>query len=107
MTLDELAARATDLAAKLYAVGCQATVVQSTSTVGGGALPGETLPTWAVAVAAAAPNALAAALRHGDPPVVGRIAEGQLLLDLRTVPPRMDEVVLRAVQAAAGRKIDE
>ena len=106
-TLDELAARAADLAARLCAVGCPATVVQSTSTVGGGALPGETLPTWAVAVAAAAPNALAAALRHGDPPVVGRIAEGQLLLDLRTVPPRMDEVVLRAVQAAAGRKIDE
>jgi L-seryl-tRNA(Ser) seleniumtransferase len=107
MTLAELAARAADLAAGLGAAGIPATVVQSTSTIGGGALPGETLPTWAVAVAAAAPDALAAALRHGDPPVVGRIAEGQLLLDLRTVPPRMDEVVLRAVQAAGGTKKDE
>ena len=97
--LDELAARAADLAAQaLRGAGSPATVVQSTSTVGGGALPGETLPTWAVAVATAAPDALAAALRHGDPPVVGRIAEGQLLLDLRTVPPGMDAVVLRAVQ---------
>ena len=98
--LEELAARAADLAAGLRAAGCPATVVQSTSTVGGGSLPGETLPTWAVAVAAAAPDALAAALRRGDPPVVGRIADGQLLLDLRTVPPGMDEVVLRAVQVA-------
>jgi L-seryl-tRNA(Ser) seleniumtransferase len=101
--LEELAARAADLAAKLCTAGCQATVVQSTSTVGGGALPGETLPTWAVAVAAAAPDDLAAALRHGDPSVVGRIVEGQLLLDLRTVPPEVDEVVLRAVQVAGGR----
>ena len=105
--LAELAARAADLAAKLCAVGCQATIVESASTVGGGALPGETLPTWAVAVAAAAPDDLAAALRHGDPPVVGRIVEGQLLLDLRTVPPGMDEVVLRAVQVAGGTKNDE
>ena len=68
--LEELAARAADLAAGLRAAGIPATVVQSTSTIGGGALPGETLPTWAVAVAAAAPDTLAAALRRGDPPVV-------------------------------------
>ena len=92
---------------KLGRGGLPATVVQSTSTVGGGALPGETLPTWAVAVAAAAPDALAAALRRGDPPVVGRIVDGQLLLDLRTVPPGMDEVVLRAVQAAGERMTND
>ena len=105
--LEALAARTADLAAGLRAAGIPATVVQATSTVGGGALPGETLPTWAVAVAAAAPDALATALRRGDPPVVGRIAEGQLLLDLRTVPPEVDEVVLQAVQAAGGTKNDE
>ena len=104
--LAELAARAADLAAGLGAAGIPATVVQSTSTVGGGALPGETLPTWAVAVTAAA-DALAAALRRGDPPMVGRIVDGQLLLDLRTVPPGMDEVVLRAVQVAGGTRNDE
>ncbi len=46
--LEELAARAADLAAGLRAAGIPATVVQATSTVGGGALPGETLPTWAI-----------------------------------------------------------
>ena len=98
--LEALAARAADLAAGLRAAGCPATVVQSTSTVGGGALPGETLSTWAIALTTPAPDALAAALRRGEPPVVGRILDGQLLLDLRTVPSGMDEVVQRAVQAA-------
>ena len=98
--LEELAARAADLAAGLRAAGIPAAVVQATSTVGGGALPGETLPTWAVAVAAAAPDALAAALRHGDPPVVGRIVEDQLLLDLRTVPIESDETLTEAVTRA-------
>jgi L-seryl-tRNA(Ser) seleniumtransferase len=101
--LPDLAARAADLAAGLRAAGIPATVVQASSTVGGGALPGETLPTWAAAVAAPAPDALAAALRRGDPPVVGRILDEQLLLDLRTVPPAMDELLLRAVQAAWER----
>ena len=101
--LAELAARAADLAAGLGAAGIPATVVQSTSTIGGGSLPGETLPTWAVAVAAAAPDTLAAALRRGDPPVVGRIVDGRLLLDLRTVPPEVDGMVLQAVQVAGGQ----
>jgi L-seryl-tRNA(Ser) seleniumtransferase len=59
-------------------------------------------------VATPSPDALAAALRRGDPPVVGRILDGQLLLDPRTVPPGMDDVLLRAVHAAWGRtKKDE
>jgi L-seryl-tRNA(Ser) seleniumtransferase len=105
--LAELAARAADLAAGLGAAGIPATVVQSTSTIGGGSLPGETLPTWAVAVAAAAPDTLAAALRRGDPPVVGRIVDGRLLLDLRTVPPEVDGMVLQAVQVAVGRMTND
>jgi len=98
--LAELAARSADLAAKLCAEGIPATVVQATSTVGGGALPGETLPTWAVAVAATSPDVLAAVLRRGAPPMVGRILEGQLRLDLRTVPPEADDVLLRALNDA-------
>jgi L-seryl-tRNA(Ser) seleniumtransferase len=105
--LDELGARAAGLAEGLRAAGIPAAVVQATSTIGGGALPGETLPTWVVAVAAAAPAALAAALRRGDLPVIGRIAEGQLLLDLRTVPPGMDAMVLRAVHVAGGRMAND
>ncbi len=100
MPLEELAARSAELAARLRAAGIPATVVQATSTVGGGALPGETLPTWATAVATSSPAALAAALRCGDPPVVGRIVEGQLLLDLRTVPIELDGTLAEAVTRA-------
>lgn len=98
--LEALAARADALAAALRARGMPATVVPASSTVGGGSLPGETLPTRAVALAVNAPDALAAALRRGEPPVVGRIADGQLLLDPRTIDPAQDETLVESVVAA-------
>jgi L-seryl-tRNA(Ser) seleniumtransferase len=63
------------------------TVVDSTAKVGGGALPLLELPGPAVALAPdpAGADALAAALRAGDPPLVGRIADGRVLLDPRTL----------------------
>jgi L-seryl-tRNA(Ser) seleniumtransferase len=63
-------------------------VVQVTSRVGGGALPEAELASWAVALTHPRLGAerLAAALHRGDPAVIGRIEEGRLLLDLRTVP---------------------
>jgi len=98
---DALAARAADWAAVLRRAGIPATVAAAFSTIGGGSLPGEELPTRALAIATPAPDTLAAALRAGDPPVIGRIAEGQLLLDPRTVPPESDQDLLQAVIAAA------
>ncbi len=103
MPLDALEVRATAWAAELCARGLPAEVVPSTSAIGGGSLPGETLPTRAVALIHPAPDALAAALRAGEPPVVARIAEGRLLLDPRTVQPGMDEALLGAVVAAWGK----
>ena len=100
--LDALAARADGWAAALCARGLAAGVIPSTSAIGGGALPGETLPTRAVALAHPDPDALAAALRRGDPPVVARIAEGRVLLDPRTTPPAEDDALLAAVVAAWG-----
>ncbi len=66
-----------------------AALVETTSQVGGGALPTVELPTAALALgtAARAPQALDEALRAGQPPVLGRLAEDRLLLDLRTVLP--------------------
>ncbi len=97
-----LAERAADLAARLRGSNLSATVVPSEGTVGGGSLPGEALPGISVALAVAAPAAAAARLREGTPAVVARIADGRLLLDLRTVQPDEDEVLLRAVQRALG-----
>jgi L-seryl-tRNA(Ser) seleniumtransferase len=98
--LEALSARAADWAAAMHSHGISATVVPAASTVGGGSLPGETLPTRALALAHPSPDALAAALRAGDPPVIARISERQLILDPRTVPTQADDLLLRALVAA-------
>ena len=85
--------------AEVVAAGLGATTVPSDGAVGGGGGPGVSLPGWAVAL----PAELAAALRVGDPAVVGRIAGGQLLLDLRCVPADQDDALIGAVQQARGR----
>jgi L-seryl-tRNA(Ser) seleniumtransferase len=80
------------------------TVVQSTARVGGGALPLVELPGPAVALepGAGGPDALAAALRAGDPPLVGRIQDGRLLLDPRTLTDEEAGLAARVVRAARG-----
>jgi L-seryl-tRNA(Ser) seleniumtransferase len=95
-----LEGRAAAWAARLGEQGIAATVVATTSTVGGGSLPGEVLPTRAVALAHPALDALAAALRQGPQPAVGRIADGHLILDPRTVPPELDAALVEAVLLA-------
>lgn len=88
------------------ALGPPARAVAGRSAVGGGSLPGETLPTWLVALPGEAvpggAEALARRLRTGDPPVVARIEEEQVLLDPRTVLPEEDPLLLEAVRRALG-----
>jgi L-seryl-tRNA(Ser) seleniumtransferase len=73
-------------------------VVQSTGVAGGGGAPGVALPGWAVAL----PESIAAPLRAGDPPVIGRVEHSRFLLDLRCVPPEDDTRIRDAVHAAAA-----
>ena len=68
--------------------------------IGGGSLPEETLPTWALAVESEHVSALAAQLRQATPAVIGRVESGRLLLDPRTVLPEQDGALLQAVRAA-------
>jgi L-seryl-tRNA(Ser) seleniumtransferase len=81
-------------------IGDRAEAVQSQAAVGGGGAPGVALPSAAVAL----PALLAPVLRAGDPPVVGHVESGRLLLDLIAVPPaedaRLAEAVRRALDAA-------
>ena len=76
-------------------------VVPGESTVGGGSLPGETLPTSLLSIDATempgGANALAANLRRGDPPIIGRIDAERVLLDPRTVPQHLDDVMVRGI----------
>ncbi len=101
-----LEARAIAWAARLREQGIPAVVVSASSTVGGGSLPGETLPTRALALAHSDLDKLAAALRQGRPAVVGRIADEHLLLDPRTVSPETDATLIQAVIAAWRRTSD-
>jgi L-seryl-tRNA(Ser) seleniumtransferase len=70
------------------------------STVGGGSLPGDTLPSFAVAVRSRSAARLLAALRRGEPAVIGRIAENRVILDLRTVDSRDDERLTATIETA-------
>jgi L-seryl-tRNA(Ser) seleniumtransferase len=98
LTADEatLADRARRLA---EGIGAGAEIVAATAKVGGGALPLLELPGPAVAVAGP-PDQLAAGLRAADPPVVGRIQDGRLLLDPRTLAEEEIELVAAAVRSA-------
>ncbi len=104
--LDDMNERATRWA---QALGDIARVIDGESMVGGGSLPGSTLPTRLVAVGKTAkkgePNTgqlLARRLREHEPPVVGRLSGNVLLLDPRTVLPGEDEIIIRALRDAAA-----
>jgi L-seryl-tRNA(Ser) seleniumtransferase len=94
--VETLRGRAERLAAGLPA-SVPVTVLPTRSVVGGGGAPGVGLPSAALAL----PPEYAERLRRGRVPVLGRVADGRCLLDLRTVPPESDETLAAAVLAAA------
>lgn len=73
--------------------------VETRSTVGGGSLPEETQPSFAVALRGR-PQHLAPALRSAGPPVIGRVVDERLALDLRSILPEDDEHLAAAATAA-------
>jgi L-seryl-tRNA(Ser) seleniumtransferase len=86
-TQEVIRARALDVTDALCAVGIGADVVESIGSVGGGAFPTARIPSAAVRLAGDA-TALEERLRAGTPPIVARVADDHVLLDLRTVPMR-------------------
>jgi L-seryl-tRNA(Ser) seleniumtransferase len=92
---DDLLRRARRIA---EAIGPAASAIASEGRVGGGGAPGVPLPSAAVAL----PPLLAEPLRLGNPPVVGHVSDGRLLLDLLTVPAELDEVLVAAVRRVAA-----
>jgi L-seryl-tRNA(Ser) seleniumtransferase len=78
--------------------GIDARVAATSAAVGGGGAPGVPLPSAALSL----PESFAAPLRRGEYlAVVGRLEAGRLLLDLRSVPPELDEPLVAAILAAA------
>ncbi|MBE3134498.1 MAG: L-seryl-tRNA(Sec) selenium transferase, partial [Acidobacteria bacterium] len=98
---DAIGQRAQSLADRLAGVSSlEISVVEGVSAVGGGAAPGLDIPTRLVALNAPGQSAdqLAAALRALVPPVIGRIDDDRLVLDLRTVLPEQDDLLIETLK---------
>ncbi len=105
--IDALALRAEALTGALAerlagrnAGGLTITAGPTTSTVGGGSLPGQVLESRALVVHAGAPDRLMAALRRATPAVIARIYDDAVVLDLRTVEPPDDAKLADALATA-------
>jgi L-seryl-tRNA(Ser) seleniumtransferase len=101
MSIDDIQRRADILVERLSHAGLEAAMVDGSSTVGGGSAPGSALPTKLVVVVAPAER-LDAALRRQIPPLIARIENGCVVIDLRTVEPEMDQTVADVIAAAAS-----
>ncbi len=81
------------------ALGGRGDVRRGESAVGGGSLPGATLPTWALTLGVPDADSAAARLRAANPPVIARIKDGRLWFDPRTVLPGQDDALLTALRS--------
>jgi L-seryl-tRNA(Ser) seleniumtransferase len=104
--LPELRQRAEALAERLRSVPGLASVktAEDVAYVGGGSLPDQAMKTWVVEVVAAAvsDDELARWLRTGTPAVMGRLRDGKLVLDVRTVFAEQETALVEAVRGAVG-----
>ncbi|MBA2301633.1 MAG: L-seryl-tRNA(Sec) selenium transferase [Acidobacteria bacterium] len=93
--------RAERLAARVESVDLSATVIDGLSTIGGGSAPGATLPTRLLQLRHATLSAsrLETRLRSLDPPVIARIDDGHVVLDLRTVLPAQDDLLASLLES--------
>ncbi len=96
LTAAKIRERAEAVAKKLD--GFATTVIEGTSLIGGGSTPEQALPTYLIAIECEDIVALERRLRCGDPPVVARIEDQRLLLDLRTVLPEEETALVKAIQ---------
>lgn len=97
--LEEIEKLAHEWAELLTIKGLSVEVIDGQSTIGGGSLPGATLPTKLLALNHPKPVKLANDLRYQDPPIIARISEDQLVFDPRTVLPGQEQALIGAIIA--------
>lgn len=103
MPIEDLDRRARTLAARLSEIAdLRAEVVDGYSTIGGGSAPGSSLPTRLVALASECMSAasLEAHLRASDPPVIARIENDRVMLDVRTIGESDTADIARALRTS-------
>jgi L-seryl-tRNA(Ser) seleniumtransferase len=101
----DIAHRAEAIASRMRSRAIAVDLLDGESIVGGGAAPSSVLPTMLLAITCASlsANEFEARLRSSDPPVIARVEEGRVLLDLRTVFPEQDEEIVLAVRTIAAQ----
>src|SRR5436190_5610357 len=107
MPIDQITRRATDFVSKINEKSFRTLRVEtfeSQSAVGGGSAPISSLPTVAISVASESftPNQIADNLRQWNPPIITRIVDNRVLIDLRTVAPSEESEIDRALCALAS-----
>ena len=91
--------RAQRLLAMLRDAGLEGEILPTEGYLGGGSVPNQSLPSWAVAFGGGV-NDLEEKLRKGATPIIGRIHEGKYLLDVRTLLDSDFETIVQAVREA-------
>ncbi len=104
LTKGEIGKRAESLAAQILSAKISIDLIDGESVIGGGAAPSSVLPTRLLAISYAGLSAdeLAARLRASDPPIIARVENGKVLLDLRTVFADQDPMIAAALQRIAS-----
>jgi L-seryl-tRNA(Ser) seleniumtransferase len=96
----EIAVRAEAIAQRIRSAKLSAELIDGESVIGGGAAPSAVLPTRLLALtfAGLSVDELSHRLRASNPPIIARVEEGRVLLDLRTVFTDQEQGILRALQ---------
>jgi L-seryl-tRNA(Ser) seleniumtransferase len=99
LTKEEIGKRAEAVAARISSSKLKVEIMDGESILGGGAAPSSVLPTRVLALTSEGLSAdeLATRLRTSDPPIIARVEEGRVVLDLRTVFPAQDVAVAAAL----------
>ncbi|HUP89526.1 MAG TPA: L-seryl-tRNA(Sec) selenium transferase, partial [Longimicrobiales bacterium] len=96
MSKGEIEERAKRFQQRLQQLGVSAEAVSAASTIGGGAYPGVELPSAVVRISGDAKQ-LETKLRSGRPPVVARVADNHVVIDLRTVLPEQESILAELI----------
>jgi L-seryl-tRNA(Ser) seleniumtransferase len=101
---DALRARAVAISSSLQGLPATIGIGRGRAKAGGGTLPSSNLPSATIDIIPGNSSVaeFAATLRASDPPVIGYIADDRLKLDMRTIFPHQDDLVIKAIRAACG-----
>jgi L-seryl-tRNA(Ser) seleniumtransferase len=108
LSKDAIEARGTRVSGHLQSSGIRVEASDGESLIGGGAAPSATLPTQLLTVTVNGLSAeqLQVRLRALELPIIARVQEGRVVLDLRTVPAEQDDALVRGLKQAAGTVLD-